>query len=100
VLHTNKLIQQIFMNDLMPLNPSDDTAVPASANAKTFRPRRFAAPAAGKIRAELNLEKWPGVWQPSKSKNEKTLRALERQVTSSWACRPATVCSITVIGRF
>ena len=66
----------------MPLNPSDDTAVPASTNAKTFRPRRFAAPVAGKIRAELNLEKWPGVWQPSKSKNEKTLRALERQVTN------------------
>src|SRR5580658_9196013 len=50
--------------------------------AKAIRPRRLVASTAGKIRAELNLEKWPGVWQPSKSKNEKTLRALERQITN------------------
>ena len=68
------------MNDLFPLNPSEETA--AAPGAKALRSRRLAAPTAGKIRAELNLEKWPGVWQPSKSKNEKTLRALERQVTN------------------
>ncbi len=36
----------------------------------------------GKIRAELNLEKWPGVWQPAKSKKEKTLRVLQREVSN------------------
>ncbi|HLK63277.1 MAG TPA: hypothetical protein VKU19_07545 [Bryobacteraceae bacterium] len=42
---------------------------------------------AGKIRADLNLEKWPGIWQPSRSKNEKTLRILEREITEADASR-------------
>jgi hypothetical protein len=68
------------MNDFIPSNLSGDIVIPVGT--KTVRPRRFVAPTAGKIRAELNLEKWPGVWQPSKSKNERTLRALERQATN------------------
>jgi hypothetical protein len=34
-----------------------------------------------KIRVELNIEKWPGIWQPSKSKNKPKLRAFERTIT-------------------
>jgi hypothetical protein len=36
---------------------------------------------ADKIRSELNIEKWPAIWQPSKSKNRPALRAMEREVT-------------------
>ncbi len=50
--------------------------------AKPLRTARQSPAVAGKIRAELNLEKWPGVWQPSKSKNEDALRVLEREVQS------------------
>lgn len=66
------------MDEILPLTPSEQAG---ATRARAPRPRRLGAPEAGKIRAELNLEKWPGVWQPSKSKNEKTLRTLERQVT-------------------
>src|ERR1700693_1387219 len=34
-----------------------------------------------KIRAELNIEKWPAIWQPAKSKNKPALRTMEREVT-------------------
>jgi hypothetical protein len=34
-----------------------------------------------KIRVELNIEKWPAIWQPSRSKNKSQLRVFERQVT-------------------
>src|SRR5215813_11730210 len=33
-----------------------------------------------KIRSELNIEKWPAIWQPAKSKTKPTLRTMERQV--------------------
>jgi len=53
--------------------------------APTPKPRvvRSRPSTAGKIRAELNLEKWPGLWQPAKSKNEKMLRVLEREITNA-----------------
>jgi len=35
------------------------------------------------VRAELNLEKWPAIWQPSKSRNQKALRVFEREVASA-----------------
>jgi len=33
-----------------------------------------------KIRVELNIEKWPGIWQPSKGHTKLAARTLERQV--------------------
>lgn len=33
-----------------------------------------------KIRVELNIEKWPGIWQPSKGHTKLISRTLERQV--------------------
>jgi hypothetical protein len=35
---------------------------------------------ADKIRSELNIEKWPAIWQPSKSKNKPALRVMEREL--------------------
>ena len=35
------------------------------------------------MRAESNLEKWPAIWQPSKSRNQKALRVFEREVASA-----------------
>src|SRR5947207_15117484 len=34
-----------------------------------------------KIRSELNIEKWPAIWQPSKSKNRPALRTMQREMT-------------------
>src|SRR5260370_11520869 len=34
-----------------------------------------------KIRSELNIEKWPAIWQPSKSKNKPALRTMQRELT-------------------
>jgi hypothetical protein len=36
-----------------------------------------------KIRSELNIEKWPAIWQPAKSKNKLALRVMERETKSS-----------------
>ena len=36
-----------------------------------------------KIRSELNVEKWPAIWQPAKSKNKPTLRVMKREVTAA-----------------
>src|ERR1700694_3708098 len=36
-----------------------------------------------KIRSELNIEKWPAIWQPSKSKNKPALRVMEREVSAA-----------------
>jgi hypothetical protein len=33
-----------------------------------------------KIRVELNIEKWPGIWQPAKAHTKVALRTLERHV--------------------
>jgi hypothetical protein len=35
-----------------------------------------------KIRSELNVEKWPAIWQPAKSKNKPSVRTMEREVTA------------------
>lgn len=35
-----------------------------------------------KIRSELNIEKWPAIWQPAKSKNKPSVRVMEREVTA------------------
>ena len=34
-----------------------------------------------KIRSELNIEKWPAIWQPAKSKNKPALRTMQRELT-------------------
>src|SRR5712672_1472354 len=36
-----------------------------------------------KIRSELNIEKWPAIWQPAKSKNKPALRVMEREVSAA-----------------
>ena len=36
-----------------------------------------------KIRSELNIEKWPAIWQPAKSKNKPALRIMEREVPAA-----------------
>lgn len=33
-----------------------------------------------KIRVELNIEKWPGIWQPAKGHTRLAARTLERQI--------------------
>jgi hypothetical protein len=35
-----------------------------------------------KIRSELNIEKWPAIWQPAKSKNRPVLRTMERETVT------------------
>jgi len=35
---------------------------------------------ADKIRSELNVEKWPAIWQPAKSRNKPALRIMEREI--------------------
>src|SRR5690349_1893120 len=57
------------VNEIIPSSKlTDGEMTPRPSRARTMR---GPAGGAGKIRAELNLEKWPGLWQPSKSKNEK-----------------------------
>src|SRR5881392_4098767 len=36
-----------------------------------------------KIRSELNIEKWPSIWQPAKSKNKPALRVMEREMSAA-----------------
>ena len=40
-------------------------------------------PKAEKIRVELNVEKWPGMWRPASSKNAPTVRVLQRDIQLS-----------------
>jgi hypothetical protein len=57
--------------------PSENVEIrPASKSATRLR-------AVEKIRSELNIEKWPAIWQPSKSKNKSTLRVMEREGLAS-----------------
>ena len=36
-----------------------------------------------KVRAELNIERWPAMWQPSKSKTKAAVRTMKRETTLS-----------------
>src|SRR5207247_7231596 len=56
------------------LSPIGDTA---AAKAKAVVSARVVE----KIRSELNIEKWPAIWQPSKSKNKPSLRTMQRELT-------------------
>ena len=63
----------------------DNLATP-SEPARNFTPTKVEAgelttkPKSEKIRVELNIEKWPGIWQPAKGHTRLALRTLERQV--------------------
>jgi hypothetical protein len=46
--------------------------------------------AGDKIRSELNIEKWPAIWQPSKSKNRPALRTMQREITGGDGTRIAS----------
>jgi hypothetical protein len=63
----------------------DDTQkLEAAPTAQPSKPAAKASARAGlveKIRSELNIEKWPAIWQPAKSKNKPSLRSMEREVT-------------------
>ncbi len=57
----------------------------AAQTAPVSKPVARAVARAGmveKIRSELNIEKWPAIWQPAKSKNKPALRSMEREVTA------------------
>jgi hypothetical protein len=60
-----------------PKTKSDDDVRPPQQVAKTVSRARLVE----KIRSELNIEKWPSIWQPAKSKNKPALRSMEREVT-------------------
>jgi hypothetical protein len=51
--------------------------------------------AVDKIRSELNVEKWPAIWQPAKSKNKPALRVMERE---SFAADGGRVVSRVEVG--
>ncbi len=57
------------------VTPSDAVSSRPSRSAARGRPVE-------KIRSELNIEKWPAIWQPSKSKNRPALRTMEREITT------------------
>jgi hypothetical protein len=60
--------------------PTDPTPAAQTAKpAKTFLRGKLVE----KIRAELNIEKWPAIWQPAKSKNKPGLRTMEREVLAA-----------------
>ena len=40
-----------------------------------------------KIRSELNIEKWPAIWQPAKSKNKLAVRTMQRETLSDDGAR-------------
>ena len=61
------------------LVPGSHAHADASSNKSS---RGIARPGAvEKIRSELNIEKWPAIWQPSKSKNRPALRTMEREIS-------------------
>ena len=73
----NKPVNEIETNQ----KPISVSVTPSEA--VSSRPSRTGArgKTVEKIRSELNIEKWPAIWQPSKSKNRPALRTMEREVT-------------------
>lgn len=53
-----------------------------NASPKTVAKPLLRSRAVDKIRSELNIEKWPAIWQPAKSKNKPALRVMEREGTA------------------
>ena len=67
-------------------NHMDNASAPTSerVTANQIKPaKKTLAVKPEKIRAELNIERWPAMWQPSKSKTKATVRSFERELTFS-----------------
>jgi len=62
------------------LNPRNDAGSPRS-RVRTGALELVERPKPEKIRVELNIAKWPAIWQPAKSKNKPQLRVFEREIT-------------------
>jgi hypothetical protein len=60
---------------------NEDISSPKSLARKATTLEVVGRPKPDKIRVELNIEKWPGIWQPAKSRNKQELRVFERQIT-------------------
>jgi hypothetical protein len=60
-------------------NPTVNNLVVDQAPARVPTKSSVRAQIVEKIRSELNIEKWPAIWQPAKSKNKPTLRIMERE---------------------
>ena len=56
---------------------SADTLVNKKSHRKGAQERE--TPHTDRIRPELNIEKWPGLWRPSRSKRSPIVRVLERE---------------------
>jgi Initiator Replication protein len=63
-------------------NPTTTNPDKSLVKSSTAKPSARAR-AVEKIRSELNIEKWPAIWQPAKSKNKPALRVMEREVPAA-----------------
>lgn len=72
-----KILTLHLMDENQQVETSDNASARKQAAKSAVRARL-----AEKIRSELNIEKWPALWQPAKSKNKPALRAMEREVTA------------------
>jgi hypothetical protein len=76
-----------FINKFI-LTMNDEAANGTSAGSQLRRTRKNISRGGGlvveksaeKIRVELNIEKWPGIWQPAKGHTKLAARTLERNV--------------------
>jgi len=68
------------VNETKTTDDSEKAATVAPAAGKVSAAARSRA--GDKIRSELNIEKWPAIWQPSKSKNKPAVRTMEREVSA------------------
>ncbi len=63
-------------------NAAQNENLTEAANGTLSRKRSLKVverPKPEKIRVELNIERWPAIWQPAKSKNKPHLRVFERE---------------------
>jgi hypothetical protein len=67
------------VNDLQEINPAQSQVLPAGQLARRSSKASVSARMMEKIRSELNIEKWPAIWQPAKSKNRPALRTMQRE---------------------
>ena len=65
------------MHDPIKQERSADTLPKEKLYKKAAQKRE--APHVDRIRPELNIEKWPGMWRPSRSKRAPIVRVLERE---------------------
>ena len=72
-----KILTLHLMDENQQVETSDNASARKQAAKSAVRARLVE-----KIRSELNIEKWPAIWQPAKSKNKPALRTMEREVTA------------------